>query len=156
LLEVGSLLGAVLKKEKLAKNVLSSEMLTKFKDLQQLLVDIAILYLASNFDITEEFTKILLALGLLEATSSSDCKMDPLESSLFQPDFPKISLAHYYTVLRENVEVHDLMVGAISLKMLADTSISEYRIVVQAAINDSLISDAKAILNEDDIELIRT
>jgi len=58
--------------------------------------------------------------------------------------------------LRENAEVHDLMVGAISLKMLADTSISEYRTVVQAAINDSLVSDAKAILNEDDIELIRT
>ena len=83
MLEVGELLGAVLKKEKLAKNVLTSEMLTKFKDLQQLLVDIAILYLASKFEITEEFTKILLALGLLEATSSSDSKMDPLESSLF-------------------------------------------------------------------------
>lgn len=83
MLEVGELLGAVLKKEKLAKNVLTSEMLTKFKDLQQLLVDIAILYLASKFDIMEEFTKILLALGLLEATSSSDSKMDPLESSLF-------------------------------------------------------------------------
>lgn len=52
--------------------------------------------------------------------------------------------------------MHDLMVGAISLKMLAETSISEYRTVVQAAINDSLVSDAKAILNEDDIELIRT
>jgi len=83
LLEVGELLGAVLKKEKLAKNVFTSEMLTKLKDLQQLLVDIAILYLASKFDIMKEFTKILLALGLLEATSSSDSKMDPLESSLF-------------------------------------------------------------------------
>lgn len=83
MLEVGELLGTVLKKEKLARNVLTSEMLTKFKDLEQLLVDIAILYLASKFDIMEEFTKILLALGLLEATSSSDSKMDPLESSLF-------------------------------------------------------------------------
>lgn len=73
------MLTAVLKKEKLAKNVLSAEMLSKFKDLEQYLVDVAILYLAQKFEITEEFSKILLALGLLEASSDDVVQMNPLE-----------------------------------------------------------------------------
>lgn len=78
-MQVGEMLTSVLKKEKMAKNVLSSEMLQKFKDLEQFLVDIAVLYLAEQFEIFEEFSKILLALGLLEASTSVVVKMDPLE-----------------------------------------------------------------------------
>lgn len=48
------------------------------------------------------------------------------------------------------------MVGAVSLKMLSEDSIIEYKTVVQTAINDSVNSDSKAILNGDDLELIRT
>jgi len=52
--------------------------------------------------------------------------MDPLEQAIFQPDFSKISLAQYFEILRTSAEIHDLMVGAISIKMLAENSIVEY------------------------------
>jgi hypothetical protein len=68
LLEVGEMLTTVLKKEQMAKNVLSAELLTKFKDLEQSLLDIAVLYLAKNIEISEEFTKVLVAVGLLEVS----------------------------------------------------------------------------------------
>jgi hypothetical protein len=62
------MLTTVLKKEQMAKNVLSAELLTKFKDLEQSLLDIAVLYLAKNIEISEEFTKVLVAVGLLEVS----------------------------------------------------------------------------------------
>ncbi len=45
---------------------------------------------------------------------------------LFKPDFPKAPLDTYYSVLRESDEIHDLMVGALSLKMLAPEAIVQY------------------------------
>jgi len=52
--------------------------------------------------------------------------------------------------------MHDLMVGAIAAKMLAENCVIEYRQVVQKAIEDSINHKATAILNEDDMELIRS
>lgn len=126
------MLTSVLRKEKMAKNVLSADLLNKFKDLEQCLVDIAILYLAQGFDISEDFSKILNGVGLLEVSSeeASDVKMDPLEKALFNPDFPKISLAAYFETLRESPDIHDLVVGAISIKMLAENSVVEYRSII--------------------------
>jgi hypothetical protein len=75
LLEVGEMLTTVLKKEQMAKNVLSAELLTKFKDLEQSLLDIAVLYLAKNIEISEEFTKVLVAVGLLEVSEQEASKV---------------------------------------------------------------------------------
>ena len=59
-------------------------------------------------------------------------------------------------MLRENPEIHDLMVGAVSIKMLAESAIIEYSSVIKAAINASVNSGSNAILNEEDLELVRT
>lgn len=60
------------------------------------------LYIAKNIDIEEEFTKVLLAAGLLEVSSDDVKFVDPLEESLFRPQFPKVDLNSYYELLRSS------------------------------------------------------
>lgn len=143
------MLTTVLKKEQMAKNVLSAELLTKFKDLEQSLLDIAVLYLAKNIEISEEFTKVLVAVGLLEVSEqeASKVQVDPLEEALFKPDFPKLNLASYFETLRTCVSTHDLIVGAVSIKMLAENSVVEYMPILQKVIEESVNQQKNAILN---------
>lgn len=75
---------------------------------------------------------------------------------LFRPDFAKAKLDSYYSVLRESDEIHDLMVGALSLKMLAPEAVVEYQSLINQVIGDSVLLEKHAILNEDDLELVRT
>lgn len=118
----------------------------------------AALYLARGYEISEEFCKILLEAGLLEPAEgeAKDVKVNPIEEILFTPNFPKISLEVYYRTLRESAEIHDLMVGAITVKMLAPNAIRAYKNIVAKAITHSVQKKPQAILNEDDLELVRT
>ena len=81
---------------------MSQDLVIKFKDLQLCLTDLAVLYIAKNIDIEEEFTKVLLAAGLLEVSSDDVKFVDPLEESLFRPQFPKVDLNSYYELLRSS------------------------------------------------------
>lgn len=60
---------------------------------------------------------------------------------MFIPDFPKISLSTYFKTLRESSEIHDLMAGAISVKMLARNAVVEYKQIISKVIWDSVKND---------------
>ncbi len=58
--------------------------------------------------------------------------------------------------MRESDEIHDLMVGALSLRMLAPSQVTEYHHLVNRVVADSVNKQTDGILNEDDLELVRT
>jgi len=63
----------------MAKNVLSAELIEQFKDLEQCIIDIAVLSLSQRSDLEDEFAKILLAVGLLEVSTEDQVTLNPLE-----------------------------------------------------------------------------
>lgn len=80
----------------------------------------------------------MLAVGLLEVSTDTKVQLNLLEQQLFIPEFPKISLATYYKTLRESAQIHDLMAGAISVKMLAKNAVVEYKAIISKVIWDSV------------------
>lgn len=90
-----------------------------------------------------------MAVGLLEVSEleASKVKVDPLESTLFSPDFPKVNLTPYFETLQTCASTHDLIVGAVSIKMLAENSVVEYMPIVQKVIEESVNIRPNAILN---------
>ena len=93
------------------------------------------------------------SLGLLDGEHSE--VKDPLQEQIFRPSFPKLNLNSYFTVLRQNEEIHDLLVGAITIGMMNETAITSCSDLVSKVIDDSISGKANAILNAEDLDLVR-
>ena len=154
LLKVGELFSTVMEKEKLAIKVLKAEQLSLFKDLESYFVDISVLYLSQGLEGKEwDLSQILNAIGLLEAPDSDITEVDPLQEAIFRPDFPKISLQKYFTVLRDDQNIHDLLAGAISVNLMEEFSICQYQDLISNIISDSVTSQDQGIFNAADLDL---
>jgi hypothetical protein len=102
----------------------------------------------------QEFGKILMAAGLLE--EAARVKIDPMEELIFSPGNCKLDLTNYFNVLRTSEQLHELIVGAISIKMLSEQGVPIYQSILQKTIKDAVEGNSLSILQDDDIDLVRT
>ena len=89
----------------------------------------------------------------MESSSSDIKEVDPLQEAIFRPDFPKISLQRYFTVLRDDQNIHDLLAGAVSVNLMEEHSICQYAELISGIISDSVSHKDQGIFNEADLDL---
>ena len=159
MLLVGDVLQSVMKKEKMAKSVLTADLQDKFKQLELSITEIGILHLASEkwakpALAEQEFAKVLMAVGLLE--ESAGVSLDSLEQLIFIPGNAKLDQENYFKVLRESEQLHELIVGAISIKMLSEKGVKIYQQILQKTIEDAVGGSVFSILQDEDLDLVRT
>lgn len=159
MLLVGDVLQAVMKKEKMAKSVLTADLQDKFKQLELSITEIGILHLASDnwakpALAEQEFAKVLMAVGLLE--ESAGVSLDSLEQLIFIPGNAKLDQENYFKVLRESEQLHELIVGAISIKMLSAKGVKIYQQILQKTIEDAVGGSVLSVLQDEDLDLVRT
>lgn len=159
MLLVGDVLQSVMKKEKMAKSVLTADLQDKFKQLELSITEIGILHLASDkwakpALAEQEFAKVLMAVGLLE--ESAGVSLDSLEQLIFIPGNAKLDQENYFKVLRESEQLHELIVGAISIKMLSEKGVKIYQQILQKTIEDAVGGSVLSILQDEDLDLVRT
>ena len=159
MLLVGDVLQSVMKKEKMAKSVLTADLQDKFKQLELSITEIGVLHLASDkwakpALAEQEFAKVLMAVGLLE--ESAGVSLDSLEQLIFIPGNAKLDQENYFKVLRESERLHELIVGAISIKMLSEKGVKIYQQILQKTIEDAVGGSVLSILQDEDLDLVRT
>ena len=159
MLLVGDVLQSVMKKEKMAKSVLTADLQDKFKQLELSITEIGVLHLASDkwakpALAEQEFAKVLMAVGLLE--ESAGVSLDSLEQLIFIPGNAKLDQENYFKVLRESEQLHELIVGAISIKMLSEKGVKIYQQILQKTIEDAVGGSVLSILQDEDLDLVRT
>lgn len=159
MLLVGDVLQSVMKKEKMAKSVLTADLQDKFKQLELSITEIGVLHLASDKQAKpalaeQEFAKVLMAVGLLE--ESAGVSLDSLEQLIFIPGNAKLDQENYFKVLRESEQLHELIVGAISIKMLSEKGVKIYQQILQKTIEDAVGGSVLSILQDEDLDLVRT
>ena len=159
MLLVGDVLQSVMKKEKMAKSVLTADLQDKFKQLELSITEIGVLHLASDkwakpALAEQEIAKVLMAVGLLE--ESAGVSLDSLEQLIFIPGNAKLDQENYFKVLRESEQLHELIVGAISIKMLSEKGVKIYQQILQKTIEDAVGGSVLSILQDEDLDLVRT
>lgn len=85
-----------------------------------------------------------MAAGLLEETANF--KIDPIEELIFYPDNKKVDFTHYFKVLRTSESLHELILGAISIKMLSEKGILIYQPILKKTIQDAVEGNSFSIL----------
>lgn len=84
-------------------------------------------------------------------------KFDILEQYIFIPPFPKLDLnQYYYKTLRNDQDLHEQLLTSLSIKMLSEQVICQYKNVIKTVVQESTDgNDETGFLLNEDIDMIR-
>lgn len=77
----------------------------------------------------------MIAAGLLEPETNIS-EVDPILEMIFLPHHTKVDYINFFECLRSTPDLHELMVGSLSIKMIEPTAIHIYRPILQNTIQN--------------------